>query len=84
MMPWDDTQGGGLDTVGVSTGARRTGGYVLHEEGVPDVRFGSWMAARAAGEQRAMAAGLVVEGWRQEAPTLWGLLPDRRYTVEMR
>lgn len=78
MMPWDSPENDQEHR------PQRPAGYVLHEDGSTDRPFLTMMAARAAGEEAAQAAGLVSEGWRQEHPRLWVLLPHRRYSVEMR
>ncbi len=71
----------------------RPSGYILIEHGIcstgflavfdSETPYPTILAAKTAGEERASAVGLVSDGWRQEAPRVWVLLPHRRYCVEM-
>ena len=59
--------------------------YVLREDGAEDTTFQRFQEAIIAGFGRSAFAGYLWEGWRrQEEPNVWYLLPDRRYSIEVR
>jgi hypothetical protein len=58
--------------------------YVLSEEGVKDVIFQRMSEARLEAEARALSGNHPMEGWRQEEPNVWFLLPGKRFRIELR
>jgi hypothetical protein len=58
--------------------------YTLADEETGESHnYGKAMAAREEGQRLATEAGLPIEGWRQEQPNVWTLLPGRRWTITL-
>jgi len=58
------------------------GSYLLCDEADGRERqYSKVMLAREAGQEWAEQAGLNWEGWRQERPNVWFLLPDKRFSI---
>lgn len=59
--------------------------YILTDEATgEETAYHKVLAGREEGERQAQVAGLAIEGWRQERPNVWYLLPDRRWSIMAR